>query len=132
MKYFLSFNMQSLQKPQNVMEIWPKTVLFRKIAQIFSLEKTCYLENRVVREPCKRRTACIIFLSECPVLGLLCKILLIKSGAEKHLFGWSGGLLSYNMFYLILYPFHGKIDNRIAILLRNAGQSFPKGERSKG
>ena len=29
------------------MEIQPKTVLFRKIARIFSLEKLCYLENRV-------------------------------------------------------------------------------------
>jgi hypothetical protein len=35
-------------------------MLFRNIALIFSLEKLCYLENRVVREPCKRRSACII------------------------------------------------------------------------
>ena len=47
------------QKPQNFMEIWPKTVLFRGIARIFTLEKPCYLENRVVREPCKQRSACI-------------------------------------------------------------------------
>ena len=44
---------------QNFIKIWPKTVLFRNIALIFSLEKPCYLENRVVREPCKRRSACI-------------------------------------------------------------------------
>ena len=43
---------------QNFIKICPKTVLFRNIALIFSLEKPCYLENRVVREPCKRRTAC--------------------------------------------------------------------------
>ena len=35
-----------------------KTVLFRSIALIFSFVKPCYLENCVVREPCKRRTAC--------------------------------------------------------------------------
>ena len=62
--------MQSLQKPQNFIEIYEnqnilwkfnqKTKLFRKIGRIFSLEKPCYLENRVVRDPCKRRTACII------------------------------------------------------------------------
>ena len=34
---------------------------FRNIALIFSLEKPCYLGNRVVREPCKRRTACTNF-----------------------------------------------------------------------
>ena len=34
-------------------------MLFRIIALIFSLEKPCYLENHVVREPCKRRSACI-------------------------------------------------------------------------
>jgi hypothetical protein len=33
--------------------------LFRNIVLIFSLEKPCYLENRVVREPCKVRTAYI-------------------------------------------------------------------------
>jgi hypothetical protein len=33
-------------------------VLFRNIALIFSLENPCYLENRVVREPGKQRTAC--------------------------------------------------------------------------
>ena len=43
---------------QNFIKIWPKTVLFRNIALIFSSEKPCYLENRVVREPC--RTACTI------------------------------------------------------------------------
>ena len=40
------------------MEMEAKTVLFRKIARIFILEKPCYLENCAVREPCKRRTAC--------------------------------------------------------------------------
>jgi hypothetical protein len=44
---------------ENLMKICPKTVLSRKIARIFSLKKPCYLENRVVREPCKQRTACI-------------------------------------------------------------------------
>ena len=43
---------------QSLIKIWPKTVLFRNIALIFSLEKPCYLENRVVREPCKQRSAC--------------------------------------------------------------------------
>ena len=33
-------------------------MLFRNIALISSLEKLCYLKNRVVREPCKRRSAC--------------------------------------------------------------------------
>ena len=28
------------------------------------LEKFCYLENRVVREPCKQRTACSISVSK--------------------------------------------------------------------
>ena len=46
------------KRSQNLLEVLPKTVLFRKIALIFSLEKPCYLENRVVREPCKRRSAC--------------------------------------------------------------------------
>ena len=47
------------KKSQNLLKVLPKTVLFRNIALIFSLEKPCYLENRVVREPCKRRSACI-------------------------------------------------------------------------
>ena len=33
-------------------------MLFRNIALIVSLEKPCYLEYRVVREPCKQRSAC--------------------------------------------------------------------------
>ena len=45
------------KKSQNLLKVLPKTVLFRNIALIFSLEKPCYLENRVVREPCKRRSA---------------------------------------------------------------------------
>ena len=45
------------QKLQNFIEIWPKTVLFRKIERNVSSEKPCYLENRVVRETCKGRTA---------------------------------------------------------------------------
>ena len=39
-------------------------MLFRNIARIFSLEKSCYLENRVVRELCKRRSACNNFFGE--------------------------------------------------------------------
>ena len=54
-------NWQKLTKidknSQNFIKIWPKIVLFRNIALIFSLEKPCYLENCVVREPCKRRSA---------------------------------------------------------------------------
>ena len=38
-------------------------MLFRNIALIFSLERPCYLENRVVREPCKRRSACTLILA---------------------------------------------------------------------
>ena len=49
------------KKSQNLLKVLPKTVLFRNIALIFSLEKQCYLENRDVREPCKKRTACIIY-----------------------------------------------------------------------
>jgi len=48
------------KKSQTLLKVLPKTVLFRNIALIFSLEKPCYLENRVVREPCKRRSACTI------------------------------------------------------------------------
>ena len=40
------------------MQFDQNNVLFRNIVRIFSLEKQCYLENRVVREPCKQRTAC--------------------------------------------------------------------------
>ena len=47
------------KKSQNLLKVLPKTVLFRNTALIFSLEKLCYLENRVVREPCKQRSACI-------------------------------------------------------------------------
>ena len=46
------------KKSQNLLKVLPKTVLFRNIALISSLEKPCYLENRVVRELCKRRSAC--------------------------------------------------------------------------
>ena len=35
------------KKTQNLLKVLPKTVLFRNIALIFSLEKPCYLENRV-------------------------------------------------------------------------------------
>ena len=49
---------KKLQKTQNLSKILTKTVLFRNIALIFSLEKPCYLENRVVREPCKQRNTC--------------------------------------------------------------------------
>ena len=44
------------KKSQNLLKVLPKTVLFRNIAPIFSLEKLCYLESRVVREPCKQKT----------------------------------------------------------------------------
>ena len=47
------------KKSQNLLKVLQKTVLFKNIALIFNLEKPCYLENRVVREPCKRRSACI-------------------------------------------------------------------------
>ena len=61
-----SFNMEILQKPLNSMKFLtknlPKTVLFRGIVLIFSLEKLCFLENRVVRELCKQRTAFICYL----------------------------------------------------------------------
>ena len=53
------------KKSQNLLKVLPKTVLFRNIALIFSLEKPCYLENRVVREPCKRRSACIKEVVNC-------------------------------------------------------------------
>ena len=43
------------------MQFDQKTVLFRNIAQIFSIEKPCYLENYVVKKPCKRRTTCSFF-----------------------------------------------------------------------
>ena len=65
LEWFHSFDMKihkKLQKKsQNLLKVLPKTVLFRNIALIFSFEKPCYLENRVVREPCKQRTACIRF-----------------------------------------------------------------------
>ena len=51
-------NLQIMKFSEFFEKIGQKTVLFRKIARIFSLEKPCYLENRVVREPCKRRSAC--------------------------------------------------------------------------
>ena len=67
LEWFHSFDMKihkKLQKKsQNLLKVLPKTVLFRNIALIFSLEKPCYLENRVVREPCKRRSACIMKLN---------------------------------------------------------------------
>ena len=56
---FYRFNMKIWQKPQNLMKFDQKNVLLRSIAWIISLEKPCYLENRAVREPCKRRSACI-------------------------------------------------------------------------
>ena len=33
------------KKSQNLLKVFPKTVLFRSIALIFSLEKPCYLET---------------------------------------------------------------------------------------
>ena len=62
LEWFHSFDMKIHKKlpkkSQNLLKVLPKTVLFRNIALIFSSEKPCYLENRVVREPCKRRSAC--------------------------------------------------------------------------
>ena len=62
LEWFHSFDMKIhkkfQKKSQNLLKVLPKTVLFRNIALIFSLEKPCYLENRVVREPCKQRSAC--------------------------------------------------------------------------
>ena len=40
-------------------------MLFRNKALVFSLEKPFYLENCVVREPCKWRTACILNFLSC-------------------------------------------------------------------
>ena len=48
------------KKSQTLLKVLPKTVLFRNVVLIFSLEKPCYLENSVVREPCKPRSACIL------------------------------------------------------------------------
>ena len=59
LEWFHSFDMKIHKKLQkNLLKVLPKTMLFRNIALIFSLEKPCYLENRAVREPCKRRSAC--------------------------------------------------------------------------
>ena len=56
---FLWFeNSQKFTKKHKSIKILPKTVLVRNIALIFNLEKLRYLEKRVVREPCKRRSAC--------------------------------------------------------------------------
>ena len=57
-QFFLASIWKMTKNPQNVMKIWAQTVLFRDIARIFNLQKPCYLENRVVREPCKWRSAC--------------------------------------------------------------------------
>ena len=46
------------KKSQNVLKVLPKTVLFRNLVLIFILEKPSYLENRVVGEQCKQRSAC--------------------------------------------------------------------------
>ena len=46
-------------------------MLFRNIVLIFNLEKPCYLENCVVREPCKQRTACRSFLMRSKMAILL-------------------------------------------------------------
>ena len=40
-----------------------KNVLFRSITRFWALKKPCYLENRVVREPCKWRSACTHFVT---------------------------------------------------------------------
>ena len=59
---FHSFDMKIhkiYKKSQNLLKVLPNTVLFRNIALIFNSVKPCYLENQVVREPCKRWSACI-------------------------------------------------------------------------
>ena len=63
LEWFHSFDMKMYKKSQNLLKVWPKIVLFRNIVLIFNLEKPWYLENRVVREPCKRRSACTMDLS---------------------------------------------------------------------
>ena len=83
LEWFHSFDMKihkKLQKKsQNLLKVLPKTVLFRNIALIFSLEKPCYLENRVVREPCKRRSACTWYLIWYKIFIYLCKLILLFS-----------------------------------------------------
>ena len=59
------------KKSQNLLKVLQKTVLFRNIALIFNLEKPCYLEYRVVRESCKRRSACIWFIFICTIYFVL-------------------------------------------------------------
>ena len=61
LEQFISFDIKNWQKLTKSHKIWPKTVLFRNIALIFSLEKPVYLENLIVREQCKRRTACTYY-----------------------------------------------------------------------
>ena len=46
------------KKSQNLLKVLPKTVLFRNIALIFSLEKTMLFRKPCCWEPCKRRSAC--------------------------------------------------------------------------
>ena len=46
---------------------------------IFSLEQPCYLENRVVREPCKRRTACTSLPPKYFKMPLFLQLLLLWS-----------------------------------------------------
>ena len=67
------------KKSQNLLKVLPKTVLSRNIALISSLEKQCYLENRVVREPCKRRNACKTFINSTKNYNL-CKFIPILLG----------------------------------------------------
>ena len=43
--------------PKLGVDVPPRPHAHRRACQ----NKPCYLENRVVREPCKRRTACILF-----------------------------------------------------------------------
>ena len=51
-------NMTNAKKLKQQALLKLKNALFRNIALIFSLDKPCCLENRAVREPCKRRSAC--------------------------------------------------------------------------
>ena len=59
LKYFFRFNWNIVKSRKILWNLTKKAVLFRIIVLIFSLEKPRYLENCVVREPCKWRTACI-------------------------------------------------------------------------
>ena len=83
-------NWQNLTQSYKIGKNLPKTMLFRNIVLIFSLEKPSQLENRVVKEPCKRSTACTYIYKK--FLDTLCHA---HSGARKgnffvSLLAWKG------------------------------------------